>query len=347
MRSDSTSKNNFLESRISKLSTNVGIPIFGIITALIFLGNDIAYFSIEFYAHILISIIITSFYWLSSKWIVKKLWEKYPWHLEPLKHILIEVPTLLLSSGIITFLSWVIFYITGEDMIWETLKFNVTIIILLVLFLSTYHEALFFYFQWKENFNKSAVLEKENMEARYESLKNQVNPHFLFNSLNTLLSQLDEKSESSKYVHNLSDFLRYSLHNDEMGIKTLNEEIRIVENYCFLQKSRFGDNLKLSIEVPDNTKDYSLPKLSLQMLVENAIKHNIISDEKPLHIRIYLKGEYIVVENNLQKRFEEKSTKQGLANIRKRYKFLSVKEIHILEKNNTFTVELPLLTVKS
>ena len=346
MKSDITPNNNFLESRVSKLSTNIGIPLLGIITAFVFVRNDIAYFSIEFYAHAVISIILTSFYWLSSKWIVKKLWQKYPWHLEPLKHILIEVPALLISTSLITSLSWLVFYLTGEDMMWETLKFNITIIILLVLFLSTYHEALFFYFQWKENFNKSAVLEKENMESRYESLKNQVNPHFLFNSLNTLLSQVKENSETSNYIHNLSDFLRYSLQDDELGVKPLNDEIDIVKNYCFLQKSRFGNNLKLTMDIPEEISQYALPKLSLQMLVENAIKHNIVSDEKPLQIRIYLNGEYIVVENNLQKRFEEISTKQGLTNTIKRYKFLSVKDILIQEKNDKFTVELPLLRVK-
>ncbi|RLD51052.1 MAG: hypothetical protein DRJ05_18845 [Bacteroidetes bacterium] len=345
MKSNITSNNNFLESRVSKLSTYIGIPIFGIITAFVFLDNDIAYFSIEFFAHMLISTIITSFYWLTSRWIVKKLWKKYPWHLEPLKHILIEVPALLFSAIAITSLSWLVFYFTREEMMWDTLKFNITIIILLVLFLSTYHEALFFFFQWKENFNKSAVLEKEKMEARYESLKNQVNPHFLFNSLNTLLSQVKENSETSNYIHNLSDFLRYSLQDDELGIKALNDEINIVKNYCFLQKSRFGKNLQLTMEVPAAINHFALPKLSLQMLVENAIKHNIISDEKPLYIRIYIKDEYIVVENNLQKRFEEESTKQGLTNIRKRYKFLSAKDILIQEKNDKFTVELPLLTI--
>jgi LytS/YehU family sensor histidine kinase len=128
----------------------------------------------------------------------------------------------------------------------------------------------------------------------------------------------------------------------------LNDEINIVNNYCFLQKSRFGDNLLLNIDVPEDFGNYALPKLSLQMLVENAIKHNIISDEKPLHIRIYIKNdEYIVVENNLQKRIEEKSTRLGLANIRKRYKFLSAKDILIHEKNSTFIVELPLLTIST
>ncbi len=119
-----------------------------------------------------------------------------------------------------------------------------------------------------------------------------------------------------------------------------------MKNYCFLQKSRFGNNLQLTMDFPEAINHFALPKLSLQMLVENAIKHNIISDEKPLYIRIYIKDEYIVVENNLQKRFEEESTKQGLSNIRKRYKFLSAKDILIQEKNDKFTVELPLLKIK-
>ncbi len=346
MKNKIASKNTYPEPRVSLLSTVIGIPILGVITALVFLDDDIEYFSIKFYVHIITATIITSFYWLTCRWIVIKLWKKYPWHLTPLKHILIEVPSLLLSVAVIAPLSWLALHFSGKEMDWSTIHFNITIITLLVLFLSTYHEALFFYYQWKENFNKSAVLEKENMEARYERLKNQVNPHFLFNSLNTLLSMVKANSESSEYIHKLSDFLRYSLQDEDLGIKTLSDEISMVENYFFLQKSRFGDNLQLTIEVPDKFDVYALPKLSLQMLVENAIKHNIISDEKPLQIRIYISnGEYIVVENNLQKRFEEKSTKQGLANIIKRYKFLSAKKIHVEEKKRTFRVELPLLTI--
>ncbi len=346
MKNKTTQKNKYKEPRASKRSTYIGIPILGIITTLIFLDKDIQYFSIEFFVHIIFATIITSFYWLTCRWIVIKLWQKYPWHLKPLKHILIEIPALLLSSALITVLSWWAYSLTGDKMNWATIGSNITIITLLVLFLSTYHEALYFYYQWKENFNKSAVLEKENVEARYERLKNQVNPHFLFNSLNTLLAMVKENSEPGRYIDNLSDFLRYSLQDEDLGIKTLNDEISIVNNYCFLQKSRFGDNLLLNIDVPEEFGDYALPKLSLQMLVENAIKHNIISDEKPLHIRIYIKNdEYIVVENNLQKRIEEKSTRLGLANIRKRYKFLSAKDILIHEKNSTFIVQLPLLTI--
>jgi len=338
--------NTYKEPRLGTLSTYIGIPLLGITTTFLFLDKEIAYFSIDFFAHIIVSIILTSSYWLTSRWIVIKLWKKYPWHLKPLKHILIEVPLLLLTTSLITLLAWSAHCFMGNDLNWATFNLNITIIILLVLFLSTYHEALFFYYQWKENFNKSAVLEKENMEARYERLKNQVNPHFLFNSLNTLISQVKENSETGKYIHNLSDFLRYSLQDEELGIKSLNEEIDIVTKYCLLQKSRFGNNLRLKIDVPEGNGNYALPKLSLQMLVENAIKHNIVSDEKPLNIRIFIKNdEYIVVENNLQKRIEEKSTKQGLANIRKRYTYLSAKDIIIQDKNSTFSVELPLLTI--
>lgn len=325
--------------------TIIGIPIVGILMDLIMSPNPVDFTSANYYISVGMSIILTAMYWLTSMFIVVKLWQKYPWHLEPLKHILIEVPLLLIASAIIATLSFFGASHSGLETNINSPGLNIAILILLVFFLTTLSEAIFFYHQWKENFNKSAVLEKEKMEARYESLKNQVNPHFLFNSLNTLLSQVKENSETSKYIHNLSDFLRYSLQDDELGIKALSEEINIVWKYSSLQKSRFGNNLKLTMGLPEEIGHYSLPKLSLQMLVENAIKHNIISDEKPLHIRIYIKGEYIVVENNLQKRFEEKSTKQGLANIRKRYTFLSAKEIRIQEKNNTFTVEMPLLTI--
>jgi len=188
------------------------------------------------------------------------------------------------------------------------------------------------------------VLEKDNVIAQYETLKNQINPHFLFNSLNTLLTFVEDNKTAGSYIQNLSDFLRYTLKSKDSEIKLLRDEIKIVKKYYFLQKSRFGKSLNINIDVPEKYYHYSLPPLSLQILVENAIKHNVISTQKPLNINIFIKNDkFIVVENNLQRKIDVDSTNTGLLNIKSRYKFLSPDSVHINENNNKFKVELPLL----
>jgi len=214
----------------------------------------------------------------------------------------------------------------------------------LVFFLVSYHEAMFFYHQWKENFNKSLVLEKANIKAEYDALKSQVNPHFLFNSLNTLITYVEDNEDATKYIHNLSDFLRYSLDERIIGTKLLKDELGMVKKYIFLQKSRYGDNLLVDIQIPGEYYRNKLPSLSLQMLVENAIKHNIISKSHPLTVKIFIEdSKYIVVENNSQKRQDAISTRQGLNNLINRYSFLSEKKVIITEENGKFIVKLPLI----
>ena len=292
------------------------------------------------------SILSTAIFWFSCMVVVKFLWRKYPWHIKPVQHIVFELPLILFISIGLMYLVSFMYSCTGELIEPDDFIVNVTVVTLLSLFLTTFHEAMYFYYQWKYNFNKSAVLEKDNVIAKYETLKNQINPHFIFNSLNTLLTFVEENKTAANYIQNLSDFLRYTLKNKDSEIKLLRDEIKIVEKYYFLQKSRFGKNLNIEIDVDEKYYHYSLPPLSLQILVENAIKHNIISVKKPLTIKIFIKDDkFIVVENKLQRKMDVDSTNTGLLNIKSRYKFLSTESVYINDKNDKFTVELPLLIV--
>lgn len=332
--------------KVHKKTMLIGIPIIGIILTFPMSLGQYSLFSVEHFIDMVISSMVTGILWFSCMSVVKILWKKYPWHLKPALHLGIEVPLIIaISIGLMTLMAFA-YSFTGRVIENDTFVINVTLITILSLFLTTFHEALFFYYQWKYNFNKSAVLEKDNVIAQYETLKNQTNPHFLFNSLNTLLTFVEDNKVASSYIQNLSDFLRYTLKSKDSEIKLLRNEIKIVEKYFFLQKSRFGKNLNINIQVPEKYYHYSLPPLSLQILVENAIKHNIISTQKPLNINIFIKNEkFIVVEHNLQRKMDVDSTNTGLLNIKTRYKFLSTESVHISNKNNKFTVELPLLIV--
>ena len=321
----------------------VGVPVIGIILTFPMNNGEYDFFTIEHYVSMIISSLSAAVFWFSCMMVVKFLWEKYPWHIKPLQHIMYELPLILLISVGLMYLLSFLYSCTGDMIEPDNFIMDVTIVSLLSLFLTTFHEAMYFYYQWKYNFNKSAVLEKDNVIAKYETLKKQTNPHFLFNSLNTLLTFVENNEEASTYVQNLSDFLRYTLKNKDSEIKLLRDEIKVVEKYYFLQKSRFGKNLNMNVDVPEKHCHYSLPPLSLQILVENAIKHNVISAKKPLNINIFIKDKFIVVENNLQRKMDVDSTNTGLINIKSRYEFLSAESVRVIEGNGKFTVELPLL----
>ena len=333
--------NQYTDSIFSRKFEYIGIPVIGILLSFI-LGSGFKLFTIEHLVKIIISIAATTVYWISCMNIVIYMWRKYPWHLNARKHLIIEF--LLISLVLLVLLSAsYIYYRYWDKVSMLRIKYEIVITVLVTFLITLFHEALFFYEQWQVNFRKSAILEKSNTVAKYETLKNQVNPHFLFNGLNTLISLVDDNKNATEYIENMADFLRYTLNSDQKQIKPVCEEINLVKKYFFLQKIRFEKSIYLDIDVDEKYKKHYLPTLSLQMLIENAIKHNIISNENPLKIKIFTRSNYIVVENNLQRKTVTETTKQGLINIKERYKFLSAKNVKITETDDKFLVELPLL----
>lgn len=199
-----------------------------------------------------------------------------------------------------------------------------------------------FLINWKESLLSMEKLKRESVAAQYESLKNQVNPHFLFNSLNVLTGLVYEDADkSAKFIKQLADVYRYVLDTRGREVVTIEEELKFVNSYLYLQQIRFGDNLKVNINISDLKK--CLPPLALQMLIENAIKHNIVSSENPLTINIESTPEYLMVSNNLQRKTSlgETSSGLGLENIRHRYQYLSDRPVNIVSNDELFKVELP------
>lgn len=189
-------------------------------------------------------------------------------------------------------------------------------------------------------------LKHENLLVQLTSLKNQLNPHFLFNSLNTLSWLINEdKAKSQHYLQKLSQVLRYSLCMQEQSLVSLKEELALVESYIFLLRMRFGDNLDVDTKV-NHTESYQIPPLSLQLLIENAIKHNIISSSEPLKVIIELgiSDKTIRVTNLLRLKHDSTGTGIGLVNLNQRFKLLTDREIEIKQNNTSFSVVLPLVT---
>jgi hypothetical protein len=187
---------------------------------------------------------------------------------------------------------------------------------------------------------------KEKLEFEFQTLKNQVNPHFLFNSFSTLISIIEDNPKKAvQYTEALSDFFRDILEVKDLETIPLKDEIVMIRNYYTIQKQRFGEQFNLKIDLDDKTMLTRIPPLTLQLLTENAVKHNTISKQKPLTVLIYQDGESIVVENNRNfKKAFEKSTGIGLQNIRDRYKLISGKEIRIVENEAIYKVILPIIS---
>ena len=337
-----------LKKNADKWLLLIGIPIVSIIAIIVFaLANkDISASDKIHYVHGFVATIVI---WVGCRYIIKVLWDKYPWHIYPLKHLLIEIVLtliyLFITGSILIYLN---IHFVNQDFSQEQMVFSITFTFLITFLIIAIHEGWYFFLQWKSSLVKSEKLEKENLQARFETLKNQVNPHFLFNSLNTLMTYIDDNPKAVSFVQSLADFFRYVLLTKDDEVVGIENEISILEKYIYLQKSRFGDNLEININiVTDKINSFFIPPLTLQMLVENAIKHNVISKKKPLYVDVYSdENECICVKNNLQRKKSISSTKIGLNNIKKRYNYLSEKEVIIKETDNVFLVSVPLLKIK-
>lgn len=198
----------------------------------------------------------------------------------------------------------------------------------------------------ERNLRKLSSLQRERMMFEYEHLKSQVNPHFLFNSLNTLTGLIeDDKDAAMKYTTQLSDLYRNMLSHKDKDLITLAEEWDILENYIYIQRSRFGDALQLDIDIPEKLKkSKKIVPMALQLLLENAIKHNIVSMAKPLKVRFVAEEEQITIINTYQPKIsKEKGAGLGLANIRKRYSLYTKRPVVTYMKENEFIVIIPLI----
>jgi LytS/YehU family sensor histidine kinase len=200
-------------------------------------------------------------------------------------------------------------------------------------------------YEWRSAAIEAEQLKSENIASQYQSLKDQLNPHFLFNSLNVLSNLVYESADkSAEFIQQLSKIYRYVLEVQEEELVGLDKEIGFAENYLNLQKIRFEGSLEYFIDV-HQLRGHYLPPLSLQLLLENAIKHNIASLEKPLKIMIEQTNGHLTVRNILQPKLtrEDSKTGIGLSNIKKRYALLSKQSPKIIETEKEFIVQLPLL----
>lgn len=205
--------------------------------------------------------------------------------------------------------------------------------------------SLHFFKRWRNENEENEHLKRKELELQNKALKSQLNPHFLFNNLNTLSALIRQNPEiANEFLKEMSDMYRYILKTTEKEVVPLMEEVQFAESYTRLLKKRFGKNFNYSTEV--NDFDYVLPPISLHLLLENIIKHNRIDDEYPMYFTIKQKEESLVVANTISRKNNVDSTKKGLQILTEQYRFLTNKTIEITEDNNLFSVKLPLLKIR-
>ncbi len=277
----------------------------------------------------------------------RKLNTTYPWNKRPYARFFLQFVLNASVSLVLVFaMRWTVKFAFGSYK-YVSLQDELTIAgftTFIVLTFVIFELGLFLLNQWRFSLAELERFKKENAEYRFELLRAQLNPHFLFNSLNTLSSLVYENPENAGlFIRELADVYRYILENKEKELVSLDTEIGFVRSFITLMQLRFGDNLLVEVDLPTNNHTLLVAPLTLQMLIENAIKHNVVSKKKPLKIDIFLENEFLVVKNNLQPKInKEVGTETGLKNITNRYGYLTDREVIIEENNDDFVVKIPL-----
>lgn len=213
------------------------------------------------------------------------------------------------------------------------------------LFLHTVNAIVYFSAKLRDSRLEAERLKTLSAESQFEALRNQINPHFLFNSFNVLTGLVHKDANlASDFIQQLSKVYRYLLYNQEKEVVSLRAEMEFVEAFIFLLRIRFGDSLNVNIDLQeDQLESYTIPPAAIQLPVENAIKHNIVSQKDPLTIKIFVEDDYLIIQNNLQRRQTYiESGGLGLQNIQQRFTYLTHKEVQIEEGATHFVVRLPL-----
>lgn len=333
------------------------VPIIGgSLIAIFFCPNCVEEWNLtEFLENAIISAIFWAALANGSNYLVIFLDKRWTWIQFPLKRFVYTLIgtfgyTIAVSSVIIyvfvTFYFKIDFLEVISDGGWlEMLKTPIYITFGISIFL---HGRAFLY-EWREAAIDVEKLKNENLSSKFESLKSQVNPHFLFNSLNALSSLVyADQKKATAFIQKLSEVYRYVLDHQNDELVDVKSEIDFVQSFVYLNKIRFGENLNVEFDGFDSIDtDQSLPPLALQMLIENSIKHNEISKEFPLTINLTLKHDQMIVNNNRNHLDAPKRDSNGLGlnNIINRYGYLSDKKVVVNQTDNEFSVSIPLLNI--
>ncbi|NJN43119.1 MAG: histidine kinase [Flammeovirgaceae bacterium] len=303
------------------------------------------------YNYLVISLYSSSiwiFLWIGNSTLSHWLDQKISWVTSPVKRFIVGIISLSTYTVVALYLIVEFFRITFDVDVSEDLRWIFISSLCITFLITLFMHGREFLSNWKQAALDAERLKKESFQAQFESLRSQVNPHFLFNSLNALSNLVHENPDKAVlFIKKLSEVYRYVLDTRDREVVPIQEEIEFLNSYIYLQQIRFGEKLKFSVSL--NGLDSTVAPLSLQMLIENAIKHNIISEQQHLHIELSSEADFLVVKNNLQPKQgkKEESHGYGLENIKRRYAYLSERKVEVKAEDGSFIVKLPKLDVPS
>lgn len=333
----------------------LGIPMFSIIVPIVFFGWRIGSPPYLNWQAFWPSLVISAMIWIGCRYILIWARTRYSSFGQVKKRLWVQMAVILVFVLVVNnVIGNILFAYCGEavrDAAHQLTKTDTAIdsnaaSILCTLLVVSIYESIYFVSELRQSIEEKELLKRESLQAQLSALKTQVNPHFLFNNLNTLSAVIPDNPEQAiDFVQQLSKVYRHILEvRDEQSIQ-LKDELEVLQAYAFLLKTRFGENLSISVRVTGEYLQQRVVPLSLQILMENAIKHNVISSARPLTIDVYAGRGQLVVSNTLQKKNQlVESTGIGLDNIRNRYRLLGDRMVEVEEGPESFTVKIPLLS---
>lgn len=300
---------------------------------------------------------ITEFSLIAARWLDKLV----PWERWPIRRFIVQlicqVLSVFLALNLLVPIMVFAFGISLDKPATAAEELDrwqfIFVCVMMSILISAVHTGNFFLRRWKTSMLEAAELKLKTselqqvaMQAQLQSLKLQLDPHFMFNNFSTLSALIEEDKQTAlSFLENLSRVYRYMILNLSNDLISLRDEIRFIQAYIYLMKIRYGDNVDIHIDIPEEATTMGIPPITLQLLMENAIKHNVASADHPLHIHIFQEQpNELTISNNIQRLATAlPSTKLGLENIRNRYRLLSDLPVGISEDHAQFKVRLPLL----
>lgn len=326
-----------------------GVLIIGFLVPILFFGKDLSEGFINYLPKWRMAAFYTGVYWLGGREIILRMRSQFPNSNQTVDRIkyqlllslawilLVQMDSLVYGVGFGFRLEAVV----DQPSFFQTFSASV----LLMVFAITVYECVYMFKKYRESEIEQERLCRTNVQSQLDLLKSQINPHFLFNSLNTLTSIIvDDQKLAVEFVQKLSNNYRNILEHRNEKIILLADEIKALEAYVFLLKVRFQENLQVGIRIAAKDRQAWIIPMVLQMLLENAMKHNVVSSKRPLNIQVFVEGDQLIVRNNLQLKSQQiSSTRLGLNNIHYRYKLLNNLNIHVEKSTYFFTVKIPLI----
>jgi Histidine kinase len=276
---------------------------------------------------------------------------RYPESNRIAQRIFLQLVLFLLATILLRFLAWIVVsFWFGYNLYPSFYEFRYSVIVtyISIIPIAAVYEGVYFFQSWKIANIEVQELKKMNLQSQLDSLKSEINSHFLFNNLNTLSSLIEHNPDVAEiFLDELSNVYRYLLQKKQSNLSLVYDEIEFIKSYTYLLKTRYCDGFDVEIEVDESYYNYQIPTLVLQSLVENSIKHNVISAKKPLKIKIYIQNFKIVVENTFQKKLRTVETSRMVLNsILQKYEILNKSKVEITQDDEFFRVSLPLIDKK-